>query len=101
MTVVRDGTLSISPAGSADLNVFNAGTADLGLSITGNAEAGVFMVVREGALPAYTGQTEVTPGTEAVVLATANKTVFSDITINPIPSNYGLITWNGSTLTVS
>lgn len=24
-----------------------------------------------------------------------------DITINPIPSNYGLITWNGATLTVS
>ena len=25
----------------------------------------------------------------------------SKVTINPIPSNYGLITWNGSTLLVS
>jgi hypothetical protein len=35
------------------------------------------------------------------VLATAEKVVTRNIVINPIPSNYGLITWNGSTLTVS
>jgi len=27
--------------------------------------------------------------------------VYSDITIAPIPSNYGLITWDGSVLMVS
>ena len=26
---------------------------------------------------------------------------FANVTVNPIPSNYGLITWNGSVLTVS
>ena len=29
------------------------------------------------------------------------KTMASDVTVNPIPSNYGLITWDGSVLTVS
>ena len=49
----------------------------------------------------YDGPTEVTPGEDRQVLRTANKTVIQDIIVNPIPSNYGLITWNGSTLTVS
>lgn len=49
----------------------------------------------------YDGPTEVTPGEEPQVLNTAEKVVARNIVINPIPSNYGLITWNGSTLTVS
>lgn len=49
----------------------------------------------------YHGETVVTPSSETQVLETAGKTLKDDITINPIPSNYGLITWNGSTLTVS
>ena len=40
-------------------------------------------------------------GQETQTLATAEKTVLENIVINPIPSNYGLITWNGSVLTVS
>lgn len=49
----------------------------------------------------YTGEYTITPTTETQTLATANKTLTRDIVINPIPSNYGLITWNGSTLMVS
>ena len=49
----------------------------------------------------YTGTTTVTPGPEAQVLPTQNYRLAEDIVINPIPNNYGLITWNGSTLTVS
>lgn len=49
----------------------------------------------------YTGETEITPSAEAQVIPTAGLTMLSNITVNPIPSNYGLITWNGSTLTVS
>ena len=30
-----------------------------------------------------------------------SKKFFKNIRINPIPSNYGLITWDGSVLTVS
>lgn len=49
----------------------------------------------------YTGETEFTPSRETQVIATANRVVKRNITINPIPSNYGLISWDGSVLTVS
>lgn len=49
----------------------------------------------------YRGTHEVTPSGEAQILMTAEKVVKENIVINPIPSNYGLITWNGSKLTVS
>lgn len=49
----------------------------------------------------YTGTLEVTPTQETQTLLTQGLFVDSNITVNPIPSNYGLITWNGSVLTVS
>lgn len=49
----------------------------------------------------YDGPTEVTPSPEVQVLSTTGKTVTEDITVNPIPSNYGLITWDGTRITVS
>lgn len=49
----------------------------------------------------YTGEYEVVPTAEAQVLATNGKNMTHDLIIDPIPSNYGLITWNGSVLTVS
>ena len=52
-------------------------------------------------LDRYDGALEFTPSSEAQVIPTANKSVLENITIKPIPNNYGLITWNGSTLTVS
>ena len=35
------------------------------------------------------------------MLETENKRMTGNVTINPIPSNYGLITWNGAFITVS
>ena len=52
-------------------------------------------------LPAYAGPYEVTPTQETQVLQTDRLRMTSDVVVNPIPSNYGLITWNGSVLTVS
>lgn len=49
----------------------------------------------------YTGAYEFTPTRSTQVIEIANKKAMADITINPIPKNYGLITWNGSVLTVS
>ena len=49
----------------------------------------------------YTGAYEVTPSEETQTLETENKRMTGNVTINPIPSNYGLIGWNGSILTVS
>lgn len=49
----------------------------------------------------YTGAYEVTPSAETQTLETENKRMTGNVTINPIPNNYGLITWNGSIITVS
>lgn len=51
--------------------------------------------------PAYDGAYEITPTSEMQTLETKHKRMTDNIIINPIPSNYGLITWNGATLTVS
>lgn len=49
----------------------------------------------------YSGVYTVTPSAEAQVLPTNGLRMLDNVTINPIPSNYGLITWDGSVLTVS
>ena len=74
---------------------------DLSLLIPVDGESGIVTKVIGQDLPTYTGVTEVTPTTTEQVLDTSNKVVTRNIVIDPIPSNYGLITWNGSTLTVS
>lgn len=51
--------------------------------------------------PTYEGPTTVTPSDAPQVLSTAGRVVLDAITINPIPSNYGRITYNGSVITVS
>ena len=89
--VVLDGELSL------DLHI----DGDMSLDIPVDGEAGTVIKVTEHDLPVYSGQTEITPSEETQTLQTANRTVLQNIIINPIPSNYGKITWNGSTLTVS
>ena len=74
---------------------------ELSLNIPMDGEVGTVTKVVEHDLPVYTGETNITPSTSDQVLNTADKVVTRNIVINPIPSNYGLITWNGSTLTVS
>lgn len=54
-----------------------------------------------GDIPIYHGVYEVTPTTQEQTLPTEGCFVAENITVKPIPSNYGLITWNGSTITVS
>lgn len=49
----------------------------------------------------YTGEYEVTPSDEAQTLQTNGLRMIDNVTINPIPSNYGLITWDGSIITIS
>lgn len=49
----------------------------------------------------YTGTYEVTPSAETQTLDVAGMRMSRPLTINPIPSNYGLVTWNGAILTVS
>lgn len=49
----------------------------------------------------YTGTTEITPSQEVQTIPTEGYYMASSIRVNPIPSNYGLITYNGSIITVS
>ena len=49
----------------------------------------------------YDGEYEFTPTEDTQTVIIENKMAVQDITINPIPSNYGRITWNGTTITVS
>ena len=49
----------------------------------------------------YHGEYEFTPTDETQTVETAGLVLEQDIIINPIPSNYGKITWNGAVLTVS
>ena len=49
----------------------------------------------------YDGPVMVTPSISPQYLYTKDKKVLDNITINPIPRNYGLITYNGFELTVS
>lgn len=79
-------------------------SADQGIIGTLNAPQGIegtLTVPRFVLPPAYTGTYEVTPGDTEQVLETENLYMTDNIVINPIPSNYGLVTYNGSTITVS
>ena len=49
----------------------------------------------------YTGEYEVTPSAETQTLDTAGLRLTRPVTVNPIPQNYGLITYNGAVLSVS
>lgn len=54
-----------------------------------------------GDAPSYPGPYTATPANRAQTFATVGQVMSQNFTVNPIPSNYGLITWNGSTLMVS
>lgn len=51
--------------------------------------------------PLYEGPYEFMPTDEAQTVEIENLMATENITINPIPSNYGHISWDGATLTVS
>lgn len=71
-----------------------------GISCTGRVFGGVSKPIM-AQVEEYTGDYEFTPTRRTQVIEIANKKATADIIINPIPRNYGLVTWNGSVLTVS
>lgn len=90
-TVVIDG----------DLLMVTQSDGDPDLDIQQNGEAGEVIKVVDYDHPIYDGPIEITPSRETQVLETQGKILITNIVVNPIPKNYGLITWNGSVLTVS
>ena len=59
------------------------------------------VAIQVGSGEYYDGPYEFTPSAEEQAVQIVNLMASENIIINPIPSNYGLITWNGSVLTVS
>lgn len=49
----------------------------------------------------YYGEYEFTPSSNTQVVECEDLTMTGNVIINPIPNNYGLITWNGSFIRVS
>ena len=90
-TVVIDG----------DLLMVTQSDGDLDLDIQQDGEEGEVIKVVDYDHPIYDGPIEITPSRETQVLETQGKILITNIVANPIPKNYGLITWNGSVLTVS
>ena len=74
---------------------------ELSLNIPLDGSPDKVLKVAEYDLPVYDGITEITPSQDTQILQTSNKTLTRNIVVNPIPSNYGLVAWNGSVLTVS
>ena len=52
-------------------------------------------------VPKWEGEYTFTPADEAIELETEGKMMEQNLVINPIPSNYGKISWNGVYLMVS
>ena len=82
------------------------GTLTADLTITGSLVSsptigGTLTVPSVAGVDRYEGSYDFTPSEEEQTIAIDHKMATQDITIQPIPTNYGLITWNGTTLTVS
>ena len=52
-------------------------------------------------VPTYDGPYELTPTDDVQIIPIEEKKATQDIVINPIPSNYGKIGWNGAYLTAT
>lgn len=73
----------------------------LGVSASESVKLNAEPYIAVDTTPAYDGAYEWTPTGTVQIIEIADKKALENITINPVPQNYGLITWNGSTLTVS
>ena len=88
---MNDIALHVAQVQGVSLTVSESGTLPLGIG-------GSMYAI---GTPYYDGSYTITPTSETQVIDIKELRGRDDITINPIPNNYGLITWNGSTLMVS
>lgn len=82
---------------------FNGGGLSLSASFgnADNLDACLNSTVYVPVVDVYEGPYEATPTQFTQTLSTEGFTMAQDVIIHPIPSNYGLITYNGSIITVS
>lgn len=84
-----------------ELNLLSVLDGEMALNTLIDGEMDKVIFVETAPKPHYQGATEFIPTGEYQTIPTTGLIVDTDIIIDPIPNNYGLITWNGSTLTVS
>ena len=87
-----------------ELDILSKDIEESNLDISENAvswEIAEYADMHTSDLPLYRGPTEFVPTQQPQHVYVGGKAVRSDILIKPIPENYGLITYDGATLTVS
>ena len=89
-------TINIPMKVSADEQAYS-----LGVSKPKDISVGLDTKIEAAITEHYRGPYEFTPTSEAQTIPVGGLLAERDITIQPIPNNYGLIEWNGSTLTIS
>lgn len=97
------GKLSAGSGLSGDLSALPApDPADLSGSLSPPGSMhGAITIPPVAPIPPYEGSYTVTPSAQTQVLETNGLRMTGDVTVEPIPNNYGLITWDGTVLTVS
>ena len=84
---------------NGDLSISVVLDGDMSAGAVLDGDLGVFQKVVEA--PPYTGPLTATPGAQPQTFETAGLMLPGDFVVEAVPNNYGLITWNGSTITVS
>lgn len=79
----------------------SGGAYSLGISKPADISVGLDTKIEAAITERYSGPYEFTPTSEPQTVTIGGLLAERDITIRPIPNNYGLIEWNGSTLTIS
>ena len=74
---------------------------NISANLAGQENITVSMFIPEFASVYYDGDYSVTASDETQILPTQGLVMRQDLTINPVPSNYGRITWDGNRITVS
>ena len=83
-----------------NLHVLDDATAHLGINDDSPVNLSVGAEIIGGGIP-YSGAYTVRPQPYAQTLETATHMLDRNIVVEAIPNNYGLITYNGSVITVS
>lgn len=85
----------ISQAGTLEGSIESSGSLEGSIESTATMEGYFSSIIAN-----YDGLYSYTPSEAVQTIPTQNTTVSKNITIEAIPSNYGRISYNGSTLTV-
>ncbi len=101
-TLSGTSSLSGTLSGGFELVGTLSGISSLSGVLSGASTiSGALSTPQSGRTSPFEGAYEYTPSNEVQTIEIADLRATQNITINAIPNNYGLVTWNGSTLTIS